>query len=330
MTVVQGLTYLYDVHRIIHRDVKPSNILVNAKGEIKICDFGVSGELINSIADTFVGTSTYMSVSAAVLRACKAVVDTKWPALTPLPCRVQPERIQGDQYSVKSDVWSLGITIIEIALGRFPFAEDDEENDDGDSEDSDDDSDDDDTEGDEDSDDHLRTTLSPTKPNGARNNANMQRTATLAATASSSKEKKTHRRRRSKKKPGVSLAGGAGQMSMLELLQRIVNEPPPRLPIAPSIEEEEGGSSEDVTIDSSAARTQQRRQRQHRRTRRPRGFPPDLVRFVDLCVTKDPSARPTPKELASGVGAVGEYVRRCEERRERGETDVKGWVDGLR
>src|SRR3984957_737030 len=44
-------------------DIKPSNILCNSHGEIKICDFGVSGELINSIADTFVGTSTYMSVS---------------------------------------------------------------------------------------------------------------------------------------------------------------------------------------------------------------------------------------------------------------------------
>lgn len=37
-------------------------MLCNSKGEVKICDFGVSGELINSIADTFVGTSTYMSV----------------------------------------------------------------------------------------------------------------------------------------------------------------------------------------------------------------------------------------------------------------------------
>ncbi len=87
LAVLEGLTYLYDVHRIIHRgeypsmyimspyesdnclvDIKPSNILFNSKGQIKICDFGVSGELINSIADTFVGTSTYMSVSTSCSR----------------------------------------------------------------------------------------------------------------------------------------------------------------------------------------------------------------------------------------------------------------------
>ena len=61
--VLGGLAYLYSAHRIMHRDIKPSNILVNSRGSIKLCDFGVSGELINSIADTFVGTSTYMSVS---------------------------------------------------------------------------------------------------------------------------------------------------------------------------------------------------------------------------------------------------------------------------
>lgn len=48
-------------------DIKPSNVLANTRGEIKICDFGVSGELINSIANTFVGTSTYMSVSESFL-----------------------------------------------------------------------------------------------------------------------------------------------------------------------------------------------------------------------------------------------------------------------
>ncbi|KAK0741163.1 kinase-like domain-containing protein [Schizothecium vesticola] len=89
-----GLTYLYSKHHIMHRDIKPSNILVMSKGTIKLCDFGVSGELINSIADTFVGTSTYMA----------------------------PERIQGEKYTVKSDVWSFGLTIMELAIGKFPFA----------------------------------------------------------------------------------------------------------------------------------------------------------------------------------------------------------------
>ncbi|KAK4695330.1 mitogen-activated protein kinase kinase, partial [Lecanoromycetidae sp. Uapishka_2] len=91
--ILSGLNYLYDVHRIMHRDIKPSNVLVNSKGQIKLCDFGVSGELVNSIADTFVGTSTYMA----------------------------PERIQGAKYSVKSDVWSVGLTVMELAIGRFPF-----------------------------------------------------------------------------------------------------------------------------------------------------------------------------------------------------------------
>ncbi|KJZ78242.1 hypothetical protein HIM_02280 [Hirsutella minnesotensis 3608] len=89
-----GLTYLYTNHHIMHRDIKPSNILVNSRGSIKLCDFGVSGELINSIADTFVGTSTYMA----------------------------PERIQGEKYTVKSDVWSYGLSIMELAIGKFPFA----------------------------------------------------------------------------------------------------------------------------------------------------------------------------------------------------------------
>lgn len=66
-SVLHALTYLYDKHRIIHRDVKPSNVLVNTAGCIKICDFGVSGQLNNSIANTFVGTSWYMSVRNPVL-----------------------------------------------------------------------------------------------------------------------------------------------------------------------------------------------------------------------------------------------------------------------
>jgi mitogen-activated protein kinase kinase len=77
----------------MHRDIKPSNVLGNSRGNIKLCDFGVATETVNSVADTFVGTSTYMA----------------------------PERIQGGAYTVRSDVWSVGLTVMELAVGRFPF-----------------------------------------------------------------------------------------------------------------------------------------------------------------------------------------------------------------
>ncbi|KAK7809016.1 hypothetical protein U0070_001273 [Myodes glareolus] len=74
-------------------DVKPSNILVNSRGEIKLCDFGVSGQLIDSMANSFVGTRSYMS----------------------------PERLQGTHYSVQSDIWSMGLSLVEMAVGRYPI-----------------------------------------------------------------------------------------------------------------------------------------------------------------------------------------------------------------
>ncbi|XP_050823539.1 dual specificity mitogen-activated protein kinase kinase 5 isoform X4 [Gopherus flavomarginatus] len=90
--VVKGLTYLWSL-KILHRDVKPSNMLVNTRGQVKLCDFGVSTQLVNSIAKTYVGTNAYMA----------------------------PERISGEQYGIHSDVWSLGISFMELALGRFPY-----------------------------------------------------------------------------------------------------------------------------------------------------------------------------------------------------------------
>ncbi|XP_012999351.1 dual specificity mitogen-activated protein kinase kinase 5 isoform X3 [Cavia porcellus] len=75
------------------QNVKPSNMLVNTRGQVKLCDFGVSTQLVNSIAKTYVGTNAYMA----------------------------PERISGEQYGIHSDVWSLGISFMELALGRFPY-----------------------------------------------------------------------------------------------------------------------------------------------------------------------------------------------------------------
>jgi mitogen-activated protein kinase kinase len=65
--VLGGLDYLHE-RRIIHRDIKPSNILVTKAGQVKLCDFGVSGELVDSFAGTFTGTSFYMAVSGPCSR----------------------------------------------------------------------------------------------------------------------------------------------------------------------------------------------------------------------------------------------------------------------
>lgn len=103
LSTVMGLKSLKDEHNIIHRDVKPTNILVNTRGQVKICDFGVSGNLVASIAKTNIGCQSYMA----------------------------PERIAGGgsqqsaggggTYSVQSDIWSLGLSIVECAIGRYPY-----------------------------------------------------------------------------------------------------------------------------------------------------------------------------------------------------------------
>ncbi|KAJ2913197.1 hypothetical protein MD484_g7211, partial [Candolleomyces efflorescens] len=168
MSVLEGLTYLYDMHRIIHRDIKPSNILFNSEGQIKLCDFGVSGELINSIAHTFVGTSVYMS----------------------------PERIQGADYSVKSDVWSLGILLIELALGAFPFTDPPDDDDLSDLEDL--------------AGSHQKT---PT-----------HRDSFVVS------HKTAKRASKRKSKLEFQPDGGLTTMSIIELMHQIVQEPSPRLP----------------------------------------------------------------------------------------------------
>jgi hypothetical protein len=77
------MIYLLDCNLLFFSDVKPSNILVNSRGEIKICDFGVSGQLIDSMANSFVGTRSYMSVSysfvgtRSYMSVCYSVIGTR-------------------------------------------------------------------------------------------------------------------------------------------------------------------------------------------------------------------------------------------------------------
>ena len=70
LQILQGLAYLHS-RKTIHRDIKPSNILLTREGVVRLCDFGVSGELINSVAGTFTGTSLYMAVSVLSLRTAR-------------------------------------------------------------------------------------------------------------------------------------------------------------------------------------------------------------------------------------------------------------------
>ncbi|GJT03619.1 mitogen-activated protein kinase kinase 5-like protein [Tanacetum coccineum] len=97
--ILSGIYYLHTL-KIVHRDIKPSNLLINSKNQVKIADFGVS-RILEQTTDhctSPVGTMGYMS-----------------------PERIKTDINKGKYDGCAGDIWSVGVSILEFYIGKFPF-----------------------------------------------------------------------------------------------------------------------------------------------------------------------------------------------------------------
>jgi len=109
--VLEGLSWLHTSRRLIHRDVKPANILLSRSGQPKLSDFGISRGLQPAGGAPPGGR---LSAASALLQSSCGGARGTW-------CYMSPERLNGQPYSGAADVWALGLSLLTAALGRFPY-----------------------------------------------------------------------------------------------------------------------------------------------------------------------------------------------------------------
>ncbi|XP_044933611.1 mitogen-activated protein kinase kinase kinase kinase 4 isoform X40 [Mustela putorius furo] len=99
--ILRGLAHLH-IHHVIHRDIKGQNVLLTENAEVKLVDFGVSAQLDRTVGrrNTFIGTPYWMAPEV-------------------IACDENPDAT----YDYRSDLWSCGITAIEMAEGAPPLCD---------------------------------------------------------------------------------------------------------------------------------------------------------------------------------------------------------------
>jgi eukaryotic-like serine/threonine-protein kinase len=106
--VAQTASALAEAHRagVVHRDIKPGNLLLARGGQVKIIDFGIAQAAGSAATDSYVRSSGTVTVAGAVLGS---------------PAYLAPERAMGEAAMPASDLYSLGIVAFECLAGRLPF-----------------------------------------------------------------------------------------------------------------------------------------------------------------------------------------------------------------